>query len=292
MKPSTLMCLVVALAVPRFADCASLRMGAEEDESKLLARSSGSSSRSISNKTISLDTAVLRKGSRRRAYTPPPRRRRNPCAVCSTGQYCSSYICHACPAGQFGAYSGTSASCSACSAGQYSHAGSSSCATCTSGRYSSGSQWGSCNAHRTCSPGQYVSRVGSNTYDSMCQGCAAGKFSTSSNAATCTACPVGRSQGTVGQTQCTACPDGTGAPSVGSAGCGACAGGRPGASLGAPDAPVPVPVRFRFRSGPVPVGRGDDATCLLLTQIQRSAAHGIRSNRSARRACRLPLRER
>jgi len=325
MKPSTLMCLVVALAVPRFADCATLRMGAEGHESKLLERSSGSSSRSISNKTVSLDTAVLRKGSRRRAYVAPPRRRRNPCASCTAGQYCqSSARCVSCPAGQYssgaasflqldavnsghrvnsslsigkhtqtwnpfsstrrrqpactgtcwdayvsnyrcagyesvgyvckggycaacdpggtpnscavrrpagstpnvetGQCSGGGSACSVCSAGTYSDVGSGSCSACASGRYS-GAEWGSCNAHRTCSPGQYVSRAGSATYDSTCQTCAAGKISTSSNAATCTACPVGRSQGTAGQTQCTACPDGTGAPTEGSGGCGTCAAG-------------------------------------------------------------------
>ncbi|MFM2154060.1 MAG: hypothetical protein RL199_2495, partial [Pseudomonadota bacterium] len=161
------------------------------------------------------------------------------CADCAAGSFstawnasaCTPWSRTSCAAGE-GYAAGTTttdATCARCAAGTYS-TGVGACQPCASGYFSAAGAR-SCNAWSTCSPGQSVSNVPDATTDRACATCAAGRYSTTANAASCapwsqTECAGGYGYAagtTTTDSSCTRCLAGT--SSFGVTACRACASG-------------------------------------------------------------------
>lgn len=138
------------------------------------------------------------------------------CAVCPAGKFTSGpnqsecLDANACPAGTIQTAPGTPSTpptCSACEAGTYCAGGTAAAAPCAAGTWDhDGSPATACAAKTTCNAGQYISSAGTTTTNRICSSCAAGKYSTGTNAGSCTTCTAACSAaaGTFESTACSA----------------------------------------------------------------------------------------
>jgi formylglycine-generating enzyme len=135
------------------------------------------------------------------------------CAACPAGKFTSGpnqsecLDANACPAGTIQTAPGTASippTCSACGAGTYCAGGTAAAVPCAAGDWDhDASAATACVAKTTCNTGQYISSAGSATTNRTCSSCAAGSYSTGTNAASCTTCTTCNA-GTYASTACSA----------------------------------------------------------------------------------------
>ena len=132
------------------------------------------------------------------------------CAGCTAGTFSAASNAATCTSCAAGSYSVAGAStCSACAAGSYTAAGTS-CTTCATGTWDNdGSSATACVNKTTCNAGQAVASEGTTTTNRTCTNCAAGTYSSTSNAISCTNCMAGTYSSTSNATSCTSCTAGT-----------------------------------------------------------------------------------